>query len=107
MCGFTSELIKTARLKSVSKFLSRLEKSPGLRASIRRSTALGAGTGAATNLMAGDDDHGIIRRLASGAAVGGLGGAITGGAFPGWFGRSNMKASDEVKRSLFRRRGRD
>ena len=106
MSGFGDELVKVARLRSVAKFLERIEKSPGLRASLKRSTLLGAGTGAATGLVAGDDDKGAIRRMVGGAAVGGLGGAITGGAFPGWFGRQNMRAADEVKRGLFRRRRR-
>lgn len=106
MHGFTDELVKTARLGSVAKFLKRVERSPALRASIRRSGLLGAGTGAATGAIAGDEDKSFLRRIAKGALVGGLGGVITGGAFPGWFGKSNMKASDEMRRGLLAR-GRD
>ena len=104
MHGFANELVKEAKLGSVSRFLKRIEKSPELRSSIRRSTLLGAGTGAATNVMAGNDEQGILRRLMGGAAVGAVGGGITGGAFPAWFGKSNMRAADEVKKRLGRRR---
>jgi len=104
--GFSDELTKVARFRAVAKFLERIKRSPDLRASIRRSAALGAGTGAATGLLAGDENKGAVRRMLSGAAVGGLGGAITGSAFPGWFGKANMRAPDEVKGSLFRRSSR-
>jgi len=98
MTGFSMELTKVARLGAVARYLERLNASKGLRSAIRRSALLGAGTGAVSNVMAGNSDQSTLRKLITGAAVGGIGGAVTGGAFPAWFGRSNMRAADELKR---------
>ena len=93
--GFHDELVKTARIKGIRKFVKRLRTSKDLRGAIGRSTALGAGTGALTAALGGDS---VLR----GAALGAAGGTVTGAAFPAWFSRSNMLAAGE-RRSLRRK----
>ena len=99
--GFADELVKVARLKGVKKFIDRLKKSKDLRASIKKSALLGGGTGAATGLLSRDDKP-ALRRVLGGAALGAVGGGITGAVFPGWFSRSNMLAADETLRRTAR-----
>jgi len=96
--GFQDELVKTAKLKGLRKYVKRLEKSKDLRGAIARSAALGGGTGALTAALGGDS-------ILGGAAVGAAGGAVAGGTFPAWFQRSSMKAPDErlLRRALRRR----
>lgn len=96
LSGFQDEMVKVAAVKSVARFLERLHKNPELRGAIARSAALGAGTGALTNLLHGDQDKGALRKILTGGAVGAAGGAVTGSAFPGWFGKSNMYTSQEL-----------
>ena len=95
--GFADELVKTAgRLDAVRRLISRIKKSKDLRDAIRRSAVLGAGTGAATGVLGGDKDKSILRRALGGAAVGAVGGGITGASFPGWFTKAMRHAPDEV-----------
>lgn len=89
--GFSDELTKTAGLGSLIK---RIRNSPELRKSILRSSLLGAGTGAVATAFQSKDEKGerhLMRNILGGAA----GGAVTGAAFPGWFSRRSMKATDE------------
>ena len=98
--GFQDELVKTARLKGVSKYVRRLKKSKELRSAILRSAALGGGTGALTAALGGENPLGA-------AALGALAGGVTGGTFPAWFGRGNMRAADESRlRAALRSRRR-
>jgi len=101
--GFSDELTKVARFSAVREFAHRLEKSHGLRNAIRRSAGLGAVTGGTTAMLSRDKNEPWLRRLLSGAALGALGGGITGGVFPGWFAKSNMRAADEVSARTLRR----
>ena len=96
--GFQDELVKTAGLKGMRKYVKRLKKSKDLRSAIARSAALGGGTGALTALASGD-------KVLRGAAMGALGGSVAGGTFPGWFQRGSMHAPDEklLLRALRRR----
>lgn len=115
--GFADELVKTARADLASmaalaaaggltgaalrsgalhRLVKRVKKSKDLRDAIRRSAVLGAGTGAATGVLGGDKDKSILRRALGGAAVGAVGGGITGAAFPGWFTKAMRLAPDEV-----------
>jgi len=95
--GFQDELVKTARLKGVRKYVKRLKKSKDLRSAIARSAALGGGTGALTALAGGDN-------VLSSAVIGALGGSVAGGTFPAWFQRGSMRAPDEklLRRALRR-----
>jgi hypothetical protein len=60
---------------------------------MQRAALLGAGTSTAQAALAprapGEDRH-FLRNALIGAATG----AIAGRSFPGWFGRSQMKASE-------------
>lgn len=91
--GFADELVKTAGVGSAAKRLAeRLRSSPELRKAIARSAALGAGTGALQTMVQPKDERKLLRNMAAGALAGGA----TGVAFPGWFGRSSMRAADEL-----------
>jgi hypothetical protein len=95
--GFADELVKTAgRANAVLKLLERINTSKDLRSAIRRSALLGAGTGAATSVLGGDGKKSTLRRGLGGAALGAVGGGITGAAYPGWFTRAMRLAPDEV-----------
>lgn len=103
--GFADELVKVSgRLDAVRRLVERIKKSPELRSSIRRSMTLGAGTGAAAAALGGDKGKSLLRRVLGGAAVGAVGGGITGAAFPGWFTKAMRLAPDEV--NSFARLGR-
>lgn len=97
--GFADELVKVASAAtSVRNFLSRIERSKGLREAIRRSALLGGVTGGVSGFLSKRKGESALKKSLKGGMVGALGGAITGGAFPGWFEGSNMLAHDEVKR---------
>jgi len=104
--GFADELTKVAKISALRSFAHRLNTSKDLRDAIRRSATLGAGTGAITAALGDGEDASLVRAL-KGGAIGALGGGITGATFPGWFGRSNMMAADEIpSKKLFRGRRR-
>ncbi len=92
--GFSDELVKTA---SLAGFARRLANSKELRHAIRRSTILGAGTGAVGGaIQSKGEDESRLKKILGAAALGGVGGALTGAAFPGWFHHSSMRAADEL-----------
>jgi len=95
MNGFADELIKTARAGAIADFAVRLGKSKSLRDAIRKSTLLGAGTGALSGALSPDGDKGLLRRMAGSAVLGAAGGALTGSVMPGWFGPGSHRAHGE------------
>lgn len=92
--GFADELTKLAG-PPTANLIERLRRSPELRKAIVRSTLLGAGTGAVTGAFTHDKDSGRAKKVLTGAALGALGGGITGAVYPGWFDRRSRLASDE------------
>jgi hypothetical protein len=86
--GFTEELIKTADLKQLVEQAIGAPGSP-MRKAIGRAALLGAGTTAVHTALkpeeAGDRRHYLQNMLAGAAA-----GAVTGRAFPSWYGRAAM-----------------
>jgi len=92
LTSFADELIKTADLKGM---IERAIGGPGspLRKAMGRAALLGAGTATAQAALgphtSGEERH-FVRNALSGAAAG----AIAGRAFPGWFGRGQMKANE-------------
>lgn len=95
--AFQDELTKTAKLRAIGQFAKRLKESKDLRRAIGSSAILGAGTGAVTGALS-DSDKSLAKRVAGGAGLGLVGGAITGGAFPGWFGSHSRFGADELAR---------
>jgi hypothetical protein len=92
--GFANELTKLA---GPLEFLERLKKSPELRHAIRRSTMLGAATGAIGGaLQHKDKGESRAKKMLGAGALGALGGAISGASFPGWFSEHAMRAHGEV-----------
>lgn len=87
--GFADELVKTAKLADVIEHAVGRPGSP-LRTAIARASALGGLTTATQTLLGphqpGEKSH-VLRNTLAGAAAG----AVTGRAFPGWFGRSQMR----------------
>ncbi len=81
--------MKTA---DVAHAIERAIGGPGspMRKALARAALLGAGTATVQSALGpheeGEDRH-ILRNALGGAAAG----AVTGRAFPGWFGRSAMK----------------
>ena len=102
--GFQGELEKLAKIRAIANFAKRLHGSKGLREAIRRSAVLGAGTGAVTGALS-ESDKSLLHRMLGGAALGAVGGGVTGASFPGWFSRASMLAPDE-RRIMMRLRGR-
>jgi hypothetical protein len=88
VAGFAEELAKTANLTEVVEHMMGRPGSP-MRKAMARAAALGAGTTAVQTALqphaAGEERH-YLRNALAGAAAG----AVTGRAFPGWFGRSQM-----------------
>ncbi len=89
--------MKVAGLGKVREFAERLGKSEELRHAIRRSALLGAGTGAIGGaIQSKSPDESRIKKILGSALLGGVGGAVTGAAFPGWFHHQSMRAADEL-----------
>ena len=92
LTSFAEELVKTAELGPMIERAIGASGSP-LRKAMQRAALLGAGTATAQAALGpnapGEDRH-LLRNALSGAAAG----AIAGRAFPGWFGRGQMKASE-------------
>ncbi len=92
LASFTEELIKTADLKGMIEHAIGGPGSP-LRKAMGRAALLGAGTATAQAALGphapGEERH-FIRNALAGAAAG----AMAGRAFPGWFGRGQMKATE-------------
>jgi hypothetical protein len=86
--GFADELVKTANFAHLVEQAIGNPGSP-MRKAIARAALLGAGT---TALQAAVRPHepGEKHHLLGNALAGAAAGAVTGRAFPGWFGRTSM-----------------
>lgn len=102
--GFADELLKTASLgEGVVHFFRRVREEPELRAAIRKSMLVGAGTGlieGAALPAASGKKHSRLKSGLSEAAGGAMVGGITGAVFPGWFHRAGHFTESELARGV-------
>jgi hypothetical protein len=87
--AFGEELMKTADMAHVVEQAIGGPGSP-LRKALARAALLGAGTATVQSAL-GPRQEGEGRHILRNALAGAAAGAVTGRAFPGWFGRSAMK----------------